>query len=231
MVDRVLIIQNDATENLGIYEKYLCEKAEVDVIEAFSMTGSFAGTEKYNAFVVGPTPISANEVQKHTFLVNEWEYLSRIVGSGKPVLGVCCGGQMLAKLLGGEVVKSPRKEVGGYYVKLTDAGLADPLFRSFPPEIPVFHWHSDMFKVPPGGNLLARGDPCPIQAYAWRNVRGVIFHLEINHDEAERWASVYPDELAAVGKTKLQVLEECRMREPEMSRLAERLIDNFLSLI
>ncbi len=228
---RVLIIQNDATENLGLYEEFLRERADVDLVHAYSMAAeAFPGTEKYSAFVVGPTPISANDVNKHRFLTKEWEYLSRVMGSGKPVLGVCCGGQILARLLGAEVVRSPRKEVGGYTVTLTDDGIADPLFNGFPREVPVFHWHSDMFKVPLGGRLLARGDPCPIQAYAWRNVRGIIFHLEINHIEAERWASAYPEELVAVGKTREQVLNECREREPEMRRLADLLIENFLSL-
>lgn len=228
---RVLIIQNDPVENLGLYEAFIRERVGVDVAHAYSMKAGerFPDTDSYAAFIVGPTPISANAVDKHPLLVREWEYLSRVVGSGKPVLGVCCGGQMLARLLCGEVVKSPSKEVGGYTVRLTEAGVADPLFRGFPADVPVFHWHSDMFKVPPGGRLLARGDPCPIQAYAWRNVRGVIFHLEIDHDEADRWASAYPDELAAVGKTREQVLDECRVREPEMRRLAEKLIDNFLA--
>jgi GMP synthase (glutamine-hydrolysing) len=229
---RVLIIQNDATENLGLYEEFLRELVEVDVIHAYSMKISkpFPGTDRYSAFIVGPTPISANDVQKHTFLVKEWEYLSRVVGSGKPVLGVCCGGQILACLIGAQVVRSPRKEVGGYTITLTEAGSADPLFRGFPKAVPVFHWHSDMFKIPPGGQLLARGDPCPIQAYGWKNVKGVIFHLEIDHREANRWASAYPAELEAVGKTAAQVVEECTVREAEMRRLAGKLVYNFLSI-
>lgn len=229
---RVLIIQNDATEKLGLYEEFLRERVVVDVIHAYSMKAgeSFPGTEGYSAFIVGPTPISANDVQKHPFLVREWEYLSRVVGSGKPVLGVCCGGQILARLLGAGVVRSPSKEVGGYTVTLTEAGSTDPLFHGFPRAVPVFHWHGDMFKVPSGGRLLARGDPCPIQAYGWKNVRGVIFHLEIDHHEADRWASAYPAELESVGKTKTQVIEECRVREADMRRLAEMLVENFLSL-
>lgn len=230
--NRVLIIQNDATENLGLYEEFLRERAEVYVFHAYSMDAeAFPGTEKYSAFVVGPTPISANDVNKHSFLTKEWEYLSRIIGSGKPVLGVCCGGQILTRLLGAKVMISPRKEIGGYTITLTDNGAADPLFKNFPREVPVFHWHSDMFKVPSGGKLLARGDPCPIQAYVWRNVRGVIFHLEIDHVEAGRWASAYPKELVAVGKTHEQVIDECRACEPEMRRLASLFVDNFLSLI
>jgi GMP synthase (glutamine-hydrolysing) len=138
---------------------------------------------------------------------------------------------MMARLLGAEVIKSPRKEVGGYTVTLTDAGSDDPLFHDFPRDVPVFQWHSDMFKVPSGGQLLARGDTCPIQAYTWKNVRGLIFHLEIDRHEADRWASAYPAELEAVGKTKVQVLEECRVKEPDMRRLAERLVNNFLALV
>lgn len=230
---RVLIIQNDATENLGLYERFLREQVGVDVEHAYSMRASeaFPRTEKYSAFIVGPTPISANDVLKHNFLVREWMYLPRVIGSGKPVLGVCCGGQILTRLLGAKVVRSPRKEVGGYTVTLTDLGVNDPLFHGFPVAVPVFHWHSDMFQVPPGGRLLARGDCCPIQAYAWRNVRGIIFHLEIDRKEADRWASAYPEELDSVGKTKAQVLEECSAREPEMRRLAEKLVDNFLNLV
>ena len=229
---RILIIQNNATENLGLYEVFLRERIDVDVIHAYSMGAGevFPKDERYSAFVVGPTPISANDVGKYQFLTREWEYLSRIVASGKPILGVCCGGQILARLLGAEVVRSPRKEVGGYTVNLTDDGSADLLFRGFPRNIPVFQWHNDMFRIPPGGMLLARGDPCPIQAYVWRNVRGLIFHLEINHFEAERWASDYSEELDVVEKTREQVLRECVEREPEMRLLAKRLIENFLDL-
>jgi GMP synthase (glutamine-hydrolysing) len=188
----------------------------------------FPPAEFYDAFIIGPTPISANDVDDHDFLRREWEFLGALIESGKPVLGVCCGGQMLARRLGAEVVRSPEKEVGGYEVRLTEEGLEDPLFAGFPEEFPVFHWHSDMFEVPPGGSLLAVGEPCPIQAFGWGNVRGVIFHLEIDSREASRWARAYHAELEAVGKTREQVLKECREREPEMRELAYLLMENFL---
>jgi GMP synthase (glutamine-hydrolysing) len=106
----------------------------------------------------------------------------------------------------------------------------DPLFKGFPSKFPVFHWHNDMFTVPPGGKLLAKGDPCPIQAHRKDNVWGLIFHLEITTEDAKRWASAYPDEPAVIGKTVNQVLDECRASEQEMTRLARLLVDNFLSL-
>ena len=135
---------------------------------------------------------------------------------------------MLAKLLGGELVKSPSKEIGGYIVKLTERGAADLLYQGFPLEFPVFHWHSDMFTVPPDGGLLATGEPCPIQSFRKGNVWGVIFHLEITSSDAARWADAYPEERKAIGKTREQVLSECRESESEMKKLAEKLMQNFL---
>lgn len=232
MPRRVLIIQNDPPETLGLYETYLRGKTQVTLIHAYKMKPreKFPPTDDFDAFIVGPTPISANDALSHAFLRKEWSYLQQIIDSGKPTLGVCCGGQMLAKLQGGEVHRSPSKEIGGYTVTLTDHGLRDPLFRGFPNQFPVFHWHQDVFTVPPGGRLLATGVPCPIQAYAKDNVRGLIFHLEITHRDAERWVDAYPEEPAAIGKTREQALEECREAEGEMRRLAERLADNLLAI-
>ena len=227
---RVLVIQNDPPETLGLYETYLRERAAVTLIKAYELpeTEPFLPVNDYDAFVIGPTPISANDALEHNFLRKEWSYLKEIVDSGKPCLGVCCGGQMLSIVLGGEVVKSPCKEVGGYTVSLTGDGLDDQLFHGFPGKFPVFHWHSDMFTVPPGGKLLATGTPCPIQAYRKGNVWGAIFHLEITSGDAKRWASAYPDEPAVIGKTVEQVIKECEVTEKKMSKLAGLLIDNFL---
>ncbi|MBN2334417.1 type 1 glutamine amidotransferase [Candidatus Bathyarchaeota archaeon] len=232
MVKRVLIIQNDPPETLGLYEKLLREKTELTLIHAYNMKQGdrFPPTTGFEAFIVGPTPIPAKDALSHPFLRKEWSYLQDILDSSKPCLGVCCGGQILARLLGGEVKKSPQREIGGYTATLTDQGLWDSLFKGFPPVFPVFHWHTDMSTVPPGGELLATGDPCPIQAYAKDNVRGVIFHLEITAEDAERWAHAYPDEPARIGKTAEQVIQECRETERQMTRLAERLIDNFLAM-
>jgi GMP synthase (glutamine-hydrolysing) len=230
---RALIIQNDETETLGQYVQYLKTfRVGHTVLHAYSMDPDdfFPPVDYFDAFIVGPTPISANDVADHPYLRREWDYLGEIIESGKPCLGVCCGGQMLARKLGARVRRSPEKEVGGYEVRLTEEGREDPLFAGFPDEFPVFHWHSDMFEVPPGGSLLVEGDPCPIQAFGLGNVRGVIFHLEIDRREAGRWADAYPAELEAVGKTREQVLDECREREPEMGRLARRLMENLLRL-
>ncbi|MBD3206557.1 hypothetical protein GF319_09485 [Candidatus Bathyarchaeota archaeon] len=232
MGKRVLIIQNDPPETLGTYERYLRKKSELSLIKAYKMMVQdvFPSINDFDNFIIGPTPISANDADKHDFLRKEWEYLKKIIASGKPCLGVCCGAQMLAKIQGARILKSPTKEVGGYEVKLTPEGSRDPLFKGFPKKFPVFHWHSEMFTVPPEGKQLVEGHPCNIQAYAKNNVRGIIFHLEITTEDAVRWTKAYPDEPKHIGKSIKQVLEECKLRETEMKDLAIKLIENFLEM-
>jgi GMP synthase (glutamine-hydrolysing) len=227
---KVLVVQNDPPETLGLYEEYLRDNTDLTLIQAYRMkdTDNFPSVNDYTHFIIGPTPISANDVLNHDFLKKEWDYLQEIIESKKPCLGVCCGGQLLAKKLGGEVLKSPNKEIGGYRVNLTEDGRSDPLFNGFPENFPVFHWHSDMFTVPPDGKLLATGEPCPIQAFNKFNIWGVIFHLEITAKDASRWVDAYPIEPKAIGKTREQVLNECREYEEEMKVLAEKLMRNFL---
>lgn len=225
----MLLVQNDAVEGFGSYLEHLAEAgAEVELLRAY--TGSRFPASNYDAFLIGPTPHPANDAEKIPYLNRGLVFLQSLAAEGKLVLGVCCGGQILSRVLGGGVVRSPRREVGVYAAELTREGAADPLFRGFPRAFPVFHWHADMFTVPHGGALLARGDPCPNQAFRHGSLHGLTFHLEIGCAEASLWADAYPDELKAVGKTREQVLRECAEAEPEMRRLSGLLIRNLLSL-
>jgi GMP synthase-like glutamine amidotransferase len=228
---RVLIVQNDKTESLGLYEVYLREKrVKYTIFHAYILENeeNFPNIIEYDAFIIGPTPISANSVELHDFLRKEWRFLGKVIDSGKPCLGVCCGGQLLARRLGAEVRKSPEREVGSYDVRLTEAGKINPLFSGFPQVFPVFHWHSDMFDVPNGGKLLVEGDSCPIQSFGYGNVWGILFHLEIDSSEAERWLDAYPGEVEILGKTREQIINECKDKELEMKNLASLLMENFL---
>jgi hypothetical protein len=106
-----------------------------------------------------------------------------------PFLGVCLGGQLLAKSCGAQVTKSPHEEKGWFDVKLTAAGAHDSLFRGLPDTFPVFQWHEDTFAVPEGAALLAFAETCRNQAFRVGNAAyGLQFHLEITPEMVESWA-------------------------------------------
>jgi GMP synthase (glutamine-hydrolysing) len=228
---KVLIIQNDPVETLGAYDQYLKDNhIPHQVFQAYKATSmtQFPEIKDFNIFIIGPTPISANHISRHLFLQSEWQYLEHLVKRRVPCLGVCCGAQLLMKLVGAKVTSAPVKEIGSYIAHLTPDGLSDSLFKGFPPSFPVFQWHSDQFTIPPGGKHLIRGDPCPIQAVSWEQIHGILFHLELNRGDVQRWTEIYADELNAVGKSHTQILSEYRVNEEEMMGLAHKLMDNLL---
>jgi GMP synthase-like glutamine amidotransferase len=226
---RLLFVQNCPAEGIGIFENRLQELA-VPWVSVHPYAGeALPPLDGYDAVIVGGTPVSVNEIDRHDFLAAEARWLKEALDLNKPILGICFGAQLLARLLGGGVRKNPVMEIGAYAVRLTAAGHGDPLFQGFPKAFPVFHWHGDTFDIPPWGLRLATGRDCPNQGFRMGSAVGLQFHLEVTAEEAERWAGAYADELLAAGKSKGQLLKECLAHEPRMAGLASLLLENFLA--
>ncbi len=141
------------------------------------------------------------------------------------------GAQFLAHLCGGRAYRADRREIGTHTVRLTEAGRSDPILAGFPPSLPVVEWHGDTFDLPPGAQLLVRGEGIRHQLFRLGHVVGVQFHPEVTDVDVARWADAAPADLAAAGTTKEKVLAECRAIEPDMQRTAARLLDNFLACL
>jgi GMP synthase-like glutamine amidotransferase len=228
---RLLFVQNCPTEGIGIFENRLQELAAPWVSVHPYAGEALPPLDGCDAIIVGGTPVSANEIDGHDFLRAEARWLKEALDLGKPILGICFGAQLLARLLGAGVKKNPVMEIGAYAVRLTAAGRSDPLFQGFPKAFPVFHWHADTFDIPPWGLQLATGRECPNQGFRMGSALGLQFHLEVSAEEAGRWAGAYADELRAAGKSKGRVTGECRRHEAVMARLARLMLDNFLTSI
>ena len=100
---------------------------------------------------------------------------------GIPVLGICYGLQMTAKLLGGEVKPGQSREYGSATVKLHDAG---ELFKGLPDALNVWMSHGDQVRVMPEAfRVTADNDTCPVAAmeHAERRIYGLQFHPEVVH--------------------------------------------------
>lgn len=100
-----------------------------------------------------------------------------------PVLGVCLGHQLVAKVFGGEVGEG---RLGGYAeVRVRIVG-DDIIFEGLPSEIKVWASHADEVReTPPDFKLLAESDICKVEAMRHNNkdIYGIQWHPEVFHTE------------------------------------------------
>jgi GMP synthase (glutamine-hydrolysing) len=154
------------------------------------------------------------------WLAAERAVLDRAVDLGVPVLGICFGGQHLARTLGGSVERAPRAEVGWLEV--------ESLKPEVVPEGPWLQWHRDRFTVPPGAELLARSPVGP-QAFRQGPHLGVQFHPEVTPEIALAWGRGYPESVTE-GETTLDDVERGGVAHAAgAARRAFRLFDAFLA--
>jgi GMP synthase-like glutamine amidotransferase len=154
------------------------------------------------------------------FVPREADLLRRAVDADVPVLGLCFGGQMLARVLGGRVFRGTESEIGWLPVRSNDPELV--------PEGPWFQWHFDSFTVPPGATLIAESSVGP-QAFVAGRSLGLQFHPEVTTEIMDDWVRVYRHELDADGVDPDALLEETKNRANESRRMARQLLDRYLS--
>ena len=109
------------------------------------------------------------------------------VESGKPVLGICYGHQMLARALAGDEV-CRRAAVPEFGWKRLQELVPNPLFGGLE-EVVTMHSHYDeVFGLGADFTVLARTEHCAVQAFQYRQqpVWGVQFHPELGYEEGQR---------------------------------------------
>jgi GMP synthase (glutamine-hydrolysing) len=140
--------------------------------------------------------MGVNQADKYPFLVGEEEFLKSAIKKEIPILGICLGAQILAKVYGAQITKAKREEIGWFRVELTQEGRRDHLFKGLNQTLEVFQWHEDTFNLPKEARLLAQGLDCKNQAarfskYSW----GLQFHIEINDGMIKDWIDYYSADL------------------------------------
>jgi GMP synthase (glutamine-hydrolysing) len=133
-------------------------------------------------------PMSANDEDDHSWILDETFLMKRCFEAKKPILGICLGGQMLARALGGRVTQNLHPEIGWYPLEKTTAGETDLFFSQLAPSPAFYQWHYDTFHLPKDAKLLAKSRICDRQAYSiGENSYGLQFHPEVDHQLIQEW--------------------------------------------
>ncbi len=167
-----------------------------------SVTRMFAGEllpdlDSVDWLVVMGGPMGVHDCDVHPWLPAETRYVGRAVKSGKGVLGVCLGAQIIARALGAWVGRNRDKEIGWFPVALTPAGREEAVFQEFPDRLEVLHWHGDTFAVPPGAVHAMSSRGCDNQAFVLDGgrVAGLQFHLEMDREDLIRLVTSCPGDM------------------------------------
>lgn len=132
--------------------------------------------------------MSANDCQRLDGIRDEIDFTKRVLDADVPYLGLCLGGQILARAIGGTVEPHPDRhvEIGFTEVQPTAVAEDEGLFEH---STHFYQWHREGFDVPAGATLLAEGtNSFPNQAFRYgERAYGLQFHPEITIEMIHRW--------------------------------------------
>lgn len=218
---RALIVQHEEPAPAGLIREWLdARDADVDVLRIDEET-RVPDPRDYKLVVLLGSDFPAYD-DSVPFISREIRLMLAAARADVPLLGVCFGSQLLARVMGGKALRAGRPEIGWRSVRTSAPELV--------PEGPWFEWHHDTFILPPTATLIAETEVGP-QAYVIGRSLGLQFHLEVTPEIVEGWVAGAEDELAAEGVDPDALLAETRRRVPETRRATERLLDRYLDEI
>lgn len=180
-VKNVLFIQHGDVDKPGLLAEVLGELGiELCVVHPYAGEVLPLNASEFDGLVLGGGGQSAYEADLYPYLDWECALVRSALTSQKPVLGLCLGGQLVARALGAEVRRADRKEIGFFPVTRNAEAGKDLLAGELPEIFGATHWHGDIFEIPVGGVLLASTELTPHQAFRYgRSCYGFQFHLEM----------------------------------------------------
>lgn len=155
--------------------------------------------------------------------LQELEWIKKIVESGKPLLGICFGGQLMARAMGGSVAPALKCEIGWKNIWSEETSIIS--------DGPWFQFHYDRWQIPPGATEIAR-NPVASQAFTINNSLAVQFHPEITSESLQGWLTWGGDKLVeADGQDPTVMLAQTKAFEASSRLRTFDLVDAFLTKI
>jgi GMP synthase-like glutamine amidotransferase len=214
---RTLILQHEEPTPPGLMTEWLNEQsARVDVLRIDEVEVDLR-VRDYDLIVSLGSEFAAFD-DSIPFVQREVKVFNEAIEGDVPILGLCFGGQMLARVLGSRIFRSEHAEIGWLPVRTRDPKLVSTG--------PWFQWHFDSFAPPPGATLIAETDAGP-QAFVAGRSLGLQFHPEVTPEIMDEWVRAYLHELEAQGVDPQRLLAETRQRAGQAKQTTWRLLNAF----
>jgi GMP synthase (glutamine-hydrolysing) len=217
---------------LGYAERPLRD-AGLDVVERHLAAGDrLPGLDEVDAIVSFGGDQSAVDLDAEPVLVAEAAFLGEAVERDMPVLGLCLGGQLLAKALGARVFRAPRRIVAWLELERLPGNEEDPIAGALPDRVPALHWNEDVFDLPPGAIELLGPRKEGVEAFRFGAAAyGFQFHPEVDPPALERWYADYLDWVGQAGVPEPEARAADRAHERAQADLGDRLFSAFAGIV
>lgn len=193
---KINYLQHVPFETPANIEQWAREKGHLLIQTKLFANNDFAPLADFDWLVIMGGPMNIYEEKKYPWLVQEKKFIEKAVNSGKFVLGICLGAQLIADVLGAKIYRNKETEIGWHQVNLTPAANNSPIFNSLPQTFNAFHWHGDTFDIPSGATRIAESAACPNQAFEYKQKTiGLQFHLESSAESINELIEHGRDEL------------------------------------
>ena len=229
---RIHCLQHVAFESPGTIMEWADENGHaVTYTYFFENAFSLPATSEYDVLLIMGGYMNVDEEERFPWLRNEKKFIKTAVDSGKKVIGICLGAQLIASVCGEPVYKAKEKEIGFFLVQFSPVAQNDPLFSHFSNNSTFFHWHGDTFDLPEGALLVASTPACRNQAFVIRqNILAIQFHPEMDERIIEQLMVQDAAELNEKGnyiQSATQIRNAYHLLAQNRKDLF-RLLDNFL---
>jgi GMP synthase-like glutamine amidotransferase len=176
---RIHYFQHVAHEGLGIIEEWISLYGHSLTTTKLFESAVFPGISDFDWLIIMGGPMSVHDEQKYPWLADEKKFIRNAIDSGKTILGICLGSQLISAALGARVYKNKEKEIGWFDIELTPSAQSGNLFSDMGKRLKVFHWHGDTFDLPENAIPLASSAGTKNQGYVYNSkVLALQFHLE-----------------------------------------------------
>lgn len=226
---KAIALRHVAFEDLGVFARPLAEAGYcleyhdvgVDIFDANALADA-------PLVVILGGPIGVYDTENYPFLGDEIALVRGRLKAKAPTLGICIGAQIMAAALGTRVAPTGVKEIGFSTVTLTDVGQAGPLRHLA--DVPLLHWHGDMFDIPAGADRLALTALCANQAFTLgANALALQFHPEVDAAQGfERWLIGHAVEIASAGIDPRNLRAQAQALAQDMQRAGEAMMTDWL---
>ena len=197
---RIHHLQHAPFEGLGCMESYLLSQGHQLTSTHLYKGQILPPSEEVDWLIVMGGPMGVYEESDHAWLIEEKNFIKEVIDSGKVVIGICLGAQLIAEVLGARVARGMHREIGWFPIlraEETSRTILDPIL---PKTLEAFHWHGDTFEIPNQSIPIASSEACQNQGFIFEDrVLAFQFHLETTPQSATALIENCRDELDGSG--------------------------------